>query len=149
MNLCGERKIASLYASGSRPGGGSMWMSTYGAHAAKSQNDSAPCRCRRAAIPQVSDTMPVTLLAAENEPILSGRSAYVSSSAASWAWSMCPSASSRMVTTSAIDSRHGQLVGVVLERSDEDDRPLLGRDHVGQVVAVVEARPGCAGRGCR
>ena len=84
-----------------------MWMSTYGAHAAKSQNDSAPCRCRSAAIPQVSETMPVTLLAAEKEPILSGRSAYVSSSAASWAWSMCPSASSRMVTTSAIDSRQG------------------------------------------
>ena len=27
-------------------------------------------------MPKVSDTMPVTLLAAENEPILSGRSAY-------------------------------------------------------------------------
>ena len=50
-------------------------MSTYGAAAAKSQNDSAPCRCSSAEIPWVSVTMPVTLLAAENEPIFSGRSA--------------------------------------------------------------------------
>jgi hypothetical protein len=50
-------------------------MSTYGPAAAKSQNESAPCRCRSAAIPWVSLRMPVTLLAAENEPIFSGRSA--------------------------------------------------------------------------
>ena len=82
-------------------------MSTYGAHAAKSQNDKAPWACSSVAMPKVSETMPVTLLAAENEPILSGRSAYFSSSALSWAWSMWPSASSLMVTTSAIDSRQG------------------------------------------
>jgi hypothetical protein len=51
--------------------------------------------------------MPVTLLAALNEPILTGRAAY-SSRAATSAWtSTCPSASSGIVTTSAIDSRHG------------------------------------------
>jgi hypothetical protein len=39
-------------------------------------------------MPNVSVTMPVTLLAAENDPIFSGRSAYLSSSVASCAWSM-------------------------------------------------------------
>ena len=38
------------------------------------QNDSAPKRWRRSAIAHVLDTMPVTLDAAENEPILTGRS---------------------------------------------------------------------------
>ena len=51
--------------------------------------------------------MPVTLEAALNDPSRSGRSAYRSSSARSWAWSMWPSRSSRIVTTSAIDSRQG------------------------------------------
>ena len=32
----------------------------------------------------------------------------------------------------------GQLVGVVLVRSDQDDRPLLGRDPRGQAVPLVE-----------
>ena len=51
--------------------------------------------------------IPVTFDAALNEPILSGRSAYAASSARSRATSMWPSASSGIVTTSAIDSRHG------------------------------------------
>ncbi len=55
----------------------------------------------------VSVMMPVTLEAAENEPILSGRSAWATSSASSRTRSMWPSASSGIVTTSAIDSRHG------------------------------------------
>ena len=55
----------------------------------------------------VSDTMPVTLEAAENDPICIGRSAWRSSSARSWRRSMCPSRSSWMVTTSAMDSRQG------------------------------------------
>ena len=55
----------------------------------------------------VSVTMPVTLEAAENDPILSGRSRYRISSSSSRAMSMWPSASSGMTTTSAIDSRHG------------------------------------------
>ena len=50
-----------------------MAMSTYGAAAAKSQNDSAPYRCKVSAIRQVLVTIPVTLEAAENEPILRGR----------------------------------------------------------------------------
>ena len=55
----------------------------------------------------VSEPMPVTLEAAEKLPILSGRSAYRSSSRSSSAWSTWPSESSSMVTTSAIDSRQG------------------------------------------
>jgi hypothetical protein len=52
-----------------------MSISTYGAAAAKSQKDSAPWRCSRAETRWVLLTMPATLLAAEKEPILSGRSA--------------------------------------------------------------------------
>ena len=55
----------------------------------------------------VSDTIPVTLEAAEKLPIFSGRSAYRSSSSSSWTRSISPSRSSWIVTTSAIDSRHG------------------------------------------
>ncbi len=58
-------------------------------------------------MPAVSETIPVTLEAAENEPILSGRSAYFSSCSRRSSWSTPPSASWRIVTTSAIDSRHG------------------------------------------
>ena len=70
MNLCGDRKIASLSASGCWAQRRCISISTYGAAAAKSQNDSAPYRCSSSAIRQVSVTMPVTLDAAENEPIL-------------------------------------------------------------------------------
>ena len=52
-------------------------------------------------------TIPVTLRAAENEPIRSGRSACAASSASSRSRSMWPSASSGITTTSAIDSRQG------------------------------------------
>ena len=55
----------------------------------------------------VSVTIPVTFEAAENDPIRSGRSAWRTSSSSSRATSMCPSASSGITTTSAIDSRHG------------------------------------------
>ena len=55
----------------------------------------------------VSLTMPVTLLAALNEPITRGRSATRTSSDSRCMRSMCPSAFSWIVTTSAIDSRHG------------------------------------------
>ena len=51
--------------------------------------------------------MPVTFEAAENDPISSGRSAYRTSSSRSCARSMWPSRSSRIITTSAMDSRHG------------------------------------------
>ena len=82
-------------------------MSMYGAAAAKSQKLSAPCSWSSVEMPAVSETIPVTLEAAENEPILSGRSAYFSSCSRSSSRSTPPSASSWIVTTSAIDSRHG------------------------------------------
>ena len=82
-------------------------MSTYGAAAAKSQKASAPCRWRSTDTASVSVRMPVTLLAAENDPILSGRSAYWSRAASSAARSTWPSASSGTVTTSAMLSRQG------------------------------------------
>jgi hypothetical protein len=56
---------------------------------------------------RVSDTIPVTLEAAEKLPMRSGRSAWPASSCSSWAWSIWPSASSWITTTSAIDSRQG------------------------------------------
>ena len=136
MNLWGLMNTASLYASGSSAG--SISIATYGAAAAKSKKDSAPCSWSRREIARVSETMPVTFDAAENDPIFSGRSAYRSSSSRSWARSMWPSRSSRIVTTSAIDSRHGQLVAVVLVRADEHDRALVRRDPRAQVPAVVE-----------
>ncbi len=91
-------------------------------------------------MPKVSETMPVTLEAAEKEPILSGRSAYFSSCSASSSWSMRPSASSWMVTTSAIGLAPRDLVGVVLVGAEEHHRSLRRRDVRGQVVLVVEHR---------
>ena len=73
MNLWGLMNTASLYASGSSAG--SISMFTYGAAAAKSKNDRAPCSWRRREIANVLLTIPVTFEAAENEPIFSGRSA--------------------------------------------------------------------------
>ena len=75
MNLCGDRNTASFWQPGWSTQSRFISMSTYGAAAAKSQNDSAPWVCSRSAIRWVSLTMPVTLDAAENEPIRSGRSA--------------------------------------------------------------------------
>ena len=82
-------------------------MSTYGAAAAQSQNDSAPCWWSRVEIATVSETIPVTLEAAEKDPISSGRSECRSSCSRRAARSMWPSMSCGMVTTSAIDSRQG------------------------------------------
>ena len=59
------------------------------------------------AMARVSVRMPVTFEAAENAPIRKGRSACSTSSVRSVSRSTCPSRSSGMVTTSAIDSRHG------------------------------------------
>ena len=56
---------------------------------------------------RVSETIPVTLEAAEKLPMRSGRPAWRPSSSSSWPRSMWPSASSRITTTSAIDSRQG------------------------------------------
>ena len=58
-------------------------------------------------MPYVSDTMPVTFDAALNEPIFSGRSANSRNRSRRSSWQTPPSASSRIVTTSATDSRHG------------------------------------------
>ena len=58
-------------------------------------------------MPWVSETMPVTFDAALNEPMRRGRRACSSRRAARSSWSMRPSASSRIVTTSAIVSRQG------------------------------------------
>jgi hypothetical protein len=55
----------------------------------------------------VSVSAPVTLEAAENEPMRSGRSAWRRSSRSSWAVSARLLASCPMTTTSAIDSRQG------------------------------------------
>ncbi len=49
----------------------------------------------------------MTFEAAENEPIFNGRSAYAASWTRRSSWSTPPSASCRIRTTSAIDSRHG------------------------------------------
>src|SRR5690606_39751642 len=74
INLCGERKIASLYANA--PSGPLPCMfisiSTYGPAAAKSQNDSAPYLWSKIETLRVSEPIPVTLEAAEKLPILRG-----------------------------------------------------------------------------
>jgi len=55
----------------------------------------------------VSLATPVTLLAGENEPMSSGRAAYLTSFRSGASESMCPSPSWAITTTSATDSRHG------------------------------------------
>ena len=114
MSLWTEMNTASFSsrcASLASPSGaarcGAISIATYGAAAAKSQNDSAPWRWSSTETARVSERMPVTLEAAEKDPMRSGRSAWRTSSRSSWARSMRPSASSWMVTTSAMDSRHG------------------------------------------
>ena len=65
----------------------------------------------------------------ERADLRSGRPAYaVQLLRARCSRSMRPSASSWMVTRSAIDLAPGQLVAVVLIGSDEDHRALVGRD---------------------
>jgi hypothetical protein len=77
------------------------------AAAPKSQNESAPCLCRRTEIARVSLRIPVTFEAAEKLPILSARSSCEASVRSSAARSILPSTSSGIVTRSAIDSRQG------------------------------------------
>ena len=81
----------------------------------------------------VLDTMPVTFDAAENEPIFTGRSAYRDE----LRFEPCQVDVSVGVFGNRDDIGDRlaprQLVGVVLERTDEDDRPL--------------GRPGCAATG--
>jgi hypothetical protein len=89
-------------------------------------------------MPCVSVMIPVTLEAAENEPIFSGRSWKRMSSASSRALSMWPSRSSGITTTSAIVSRHGSSLEWCSNGPDEHDRPLRRRDLVGEAVRVVE-----------
>jgi hypothetical protein len=55
----------------------------------------------------VSDRIPVTFEAAENDPIRIGRPSVSRRAASSRARSIRPSASSPIVITSAIDSRQG------------------------------------------
>ena len=106
MNLCGEMNTASMYAFGCSAEARFMSTAVYGAAAAKSKNASAPWRCRTLATAAVSVTMPVTLDAAENDPISRGRPAYSVRLLSSASRSTCPSSSSGMTTTSAIVSRH-------------------------------------------
>ena len=145
MNLCGERKTASLWHCGCSAHSRFISMSTYGAAAAKSQNDSAPCRCSRSAMRCVSVTMPVTLEAAENDPMRSGRSAY--------SLELLLEHRHVDVAVAVLGDRHDvadrlaprQLVGVVLERADEHDRPLVGAGCAPTGRSARRGRPGCAG----
>ena len=89
-------------------------------------------------MPYVSLTIPVTLLAALKLPMRSGRSAYRASSAARCAWSMCPSASSWMTTTSAIDSRHGSSLLWCSNGPTKTTGRSGGGDLGAQPVAVVQ-----------
>ena len=122
---------------------------TYGAAAAKSQNDSAPCRWSRIEIARTSLMTPVTFEAAENEPIFSGRSAWATSSASRRARSIRPSWSSGMTTTSASDSRQGSSLlwcsygpMKTTGRSRGGDRRRAGRSD-------RRGRPGAGSRGSR
>ena len=91
-------------------------------------------------MPAVSETMPVTLDAAEKVPILSGRSAYFSS----WVAQLVEVHSPVDVL---VDDHHvgdglppRDLVGVVLVGPEEHHRSLGRRDVVGEVMGVVEGR---------
>ena len=92
----------------------------------RSRRTTAPrARGGGARSPRVSDTMPVTFEAAENDPIFSGRSAYRSSSSRS-----CGEVDVALAVLA--DHHHvrdglppRQLVAVVLVGADEHDRPLV------------------------
>ncbi len=88
--------------------------------------------------PVVSETMPVTLEAAEKLPMRSGRPAWPTSSSLELA--------EVDVAVGVLADHHHlgdrlaprQLVGVVLVRPDEHHRPLAGRDRSDEPVAVVQ-----------
>ncbi len=84
--------------------------------------------------------MPVTFDAAENDPISWGRSRWRSSSASSCV--EIDVAVGVLVDRDHVGDRLAprQLVRVVLVGADEDDGPLVGRDLVAEMEAVVEVR---------
>ena len=113
-------------------------MPTYGAEAAKSQNERAPWRESSSEIAFVSEMIPVTFEAAENDPIFIGRSPYSTSRACS---------SVRLILAVKIPVilydvgdglPPGQLVGMMLVWTDEDHWPLVWRYLVDEVVGIVE-----------
>ena len=137
MNLWGQMKTASRYARGS-------------ASSARVHLD-RHVRCRRGEVPEREcpvpwsrraalrvGEMPVTLDAAQNEPIRAAGRHSASSSALELG--------QVDVAVGVLVDRHdvgdglppGQLVAVVLVRADEDHRPLVARDAGAQVPAVVE-----------
>ena len=91
-------------------------------------------------MPRCRDTMPVTLEAAENEPIFSGRSAYFSSCSAQLL--LVDEPVGVLVDRDDVGDglAPGDLVGVVLVGAEEHHRTLGRRDVGGQVVLVVEDR---------
>ena len=131
----GRRRDGEPSGAGRR---GAISISTYGAAAAKSQNESAPWRWSRTEIARVSERMPVTLDAAEKLPICSGRSA--------WRDQLGLEAGEVDPPVGVLRDRDHvgdrlaprQLVAVVLVGADEDDRALGGRDPRREVVALVE-----------
>ena len=140
MNLCGEMNTASLWSSAaSGPSRcGAISISTYGAAAAKSQNDSAPYRWSSTEMARVSDKIPVTFDAAEKLPIFNGRSAWAAS--ASIEGGEVDPAVGVLGDLDDVGDRlaPGQLVRVVLVRPDEHHRPLALRDVRSQAVAGVD-----------
>ena len=93
---------------------------------------------QQGAIAVVSETIPVTLEAAEKLPMRSRRPAWPASS-------LVELAEVDVAVGVLADHHHigdrlppGQLVGVVLVRPDEHHRPLPRRDPVRQPVAVVQ-----------
>ena len=150
MSLWGEMNTASLSSPAASSPGGSISMATYGAAAAKSQNDSAPCRW--------SSTRDRARVGHDAGHVRRGREA-----------SRCAAAGRRTRRARAragrgrcgrprprgwsrrrrCDSRHGSSLRVVLVGADEHDRPLLGRDARRAGRSARRAPPGGAGRARR
>ena len=87
----------------------------------------------------VSVTIPVTLLAAENEPIFNGRACVACELVRPGSRRRCVRpASSRNDDDVGDRFPPGQLVGMMLERPDEHHGAFLGGDGVAQVVTVVQ-----------
>ena len=88
---------------------------------------------------RVSETMPVTFDAAEKEPIFSGRSAYTELGLELREVDVAVGVlADRDHVGDGLAPR--QLVGVVLVRPDEHDRPLAAAGSRPQALAVVEVR---------